>query len=563
MTVVRPESRWNLNKISCKTSLRTDGLDERRPLRILLVESNEEDEKRFREAVKSALVGEEVVKHNSVRQALESENLADFDIAVIGDSSDQISLLESVALFNESNPSLPQIILTRIADEQIAQASIDVGAQDYLIKPLTAESSLQERMLYAIARHAMIVSDRVVMQELRATSQLDGLTKLFNRAAFDRESERQVAIANRNGTPLSIGMIDVDFFKTINDKYGHMVGDEVLVALGEILTSASRVSDIPCRFGGEEFCVILPDTDDEQSFIWAERVCRTIRETKIATRQGPLSITASIGTATLVRGATSIDAALEQADAGCIEAKSRGRDQVVVMTAATALNTTQDQSQNSMLENVRASDVMSTILMTIPRSTTVASAARLMLECQCEAIPVVTSEGTLRGLLTNEEIVSHILRKGNWEDEIDSIAGQTVTFTEDTPFDKVWGVFQRLPIRRAVVTQNEKPIGVINRGQLLRRLAATLELDETPSSSDASQMQKSSLHQIFDEIKQTADDYLLRSKTNTENDQQDMALIVAASQLQDLASQLLQLASPGKGQTFGIATCSAASLVNL
>lgn len=231
--------------------------------------------------------------------------------------------------------------------------------------------------------------------------------------------------------------------------------------MGEILTSASRVSDIPCRFGGEEFCVILPDTDDEQSFIWAERVCRTIRETKIETRQGPLSITASIGTATLVRGATSIDAALEQADAGCIEAKSRGRDQVVVMTAATALNTTKEQSQNSMLENVRASDVMSTILMTIPRSTTVASAARLMLECQCEAIPVVTSEGTLRGLLTNEEIVSHILRKGNWEDEIDSIAGQTVTFPEDTPFDKVWGVFQRLPIRRAVVTQDEKPIGVI------------------------------------------------------------------------------------------------------
>jgi CBS domain-containing protein len=227
------------------------------------------------------------------------------------------------------------------------------------------------------------------------------------------------------------------------------------------------------------------------------------------------------------------------------------------------LNTSKDESRNPMLANVRASDVMSTILMTVPRSTTVASAARLMLECQCEALPVVTSEGTLRGLLTNEEIVSHILRKGSWEDEIDSIAGQTVTFPEDTPFDQVWGVFQRLPIRRAVVTRNEKPVGVVNRGQLLRRLATTLELVEMPSDSHASSMQTSSLHQILDEIKQTADNYLVRKSANTENDQQDMALIVAASQLQELASQLLQLASPAKNQRSTLATCSAAALVNL
>ncbi len=552
-----------MGKISCKTSFRTDSLDERRPLRILLIEANPDDEQRFRETVESCLMGGGVMAFKGVREALKSVDLADYDIAVIGDSNDESSLLENVSLFSESSPSLPQVILTEIADEQMAQASIDAGAQDYLIKPITDESSIQERMLYAIARHAMSVSDQVVIQQLKATSQLDGLTKLSNRVAFNRESERQIAIANRNGTPLSIGMIDVDFFKTVNDKYGHMVGDEVLVALGEILTNVSGVSDIPCRFGGEEFCVILPDTDNEQAFLWAERVCRTIRETKIATRQGPLSITVSIGVAELVQGATSIDEALEQADAGCLEAKSRGRDQVVVAASDNILHASKDEVRNPILANVLASDVMSTILMTVPRSTTVARAARLMLECQCEAIPVVTSEGTLRGLLTNEEIVSHILRKGSWEDEIDSIARQTVTFPEETPFDQIWGGFQRLPIRRAVVTRDEKPVGVINRGQLLRRLATTLELVKLPPNSDASKIQNSSLHQIFSEIMRTAECFLVQNAITTETDQQDMAIVVAASQLQELATQLLQHAAPKENRYSTLATSSAASLVHL
>ncbi len=89
----------------------------------------------------------------------------------------------------------------------------------------------------------------------------------------------------------------------------------------KVLKMTSRVSDIPCRFGGEEFCVILPDTDAEQAFIWAESICRSVRETKLDTSRGPLSITVSIGVATLPKETTSIQDTLEQADAGCLEAK--------------------------------------------------------------------------------------------------------------------------------------------------------------------------------------------------------------------------------------------------
>ena len=550
-----------MGKISCKTNFRTDELDERGPLNILLIESSQDDTKRFRSTVESGLAGCFIVTCKNVADAIALARESEFEIAVLGDCLGTTSLLENVRMFADSCPNLPLIVLTEIDDEAIAQASIDFGAQDYLVKPVSDVSVIQQRMLYAIARHAMIVSDRVVIQQLKATSQLDPLTKLNNRAAFDRESERQVAISNRNGTPLSIGMIDADFFKSINDKYGHMVGDQVLVGLAQLLTTVSRVSDIPCRFGGEEFCVILPDTDDEQAFVWAERVCRSVRESKIETRQGPISITVSIGTATLIKGATKIDDALEQADAGCLEAKSRGRDQVVVATSASLLNHSKGEHHIPLLQNVKASDVMSTILMTIPESMAIANAASLMLECHCEAVPVVTPSGTLRGLLTNEEIVSHVLRGGSWNETIESIAGQTVSFPDNTPFSQIWGLFQRLPIRRAIVTCGEKPVGIINRGQLLRRLATSLELSD--SKSELPEVQANSSRQIFNEIKRTAEVYLMNNAAKADSDEQDFSLLIAATQLQELASELLQLSSPSKNHRSSLATSSAAALVNL
>jgi signal-transduction protein with cAMP-binding, CBS, and nucleotidyltransferase domain len=164
-------------------------------------------------------------------------------------------------------------------------------------------------------------------------------------------------------------------------------------------------------------------------------------------------------------------------------------------------------------------------------------------------------------LLTNEEIVSHVLRRGSWEDTIESIAGQTVTFSEDTPFSQIWGVFQRLPIRRAIVTCGEKPIGIVNRGQLLRRLASSLELAET--QSELGKAQDTSLHQIFDEIKRTADNYLDGNAAAIASDQQDVSLIVAATQLQELASQLLKLSFPSQGRNSKLATCSGAALMSL
>jgi diguanylate cyclase (GGDEF)-like protein len=550
-------------KISCKTSLRADELDERRSLRILLVEENGDDEHRFRETIENLLNCGMVTTYTSIGQALAASNFSEYDIAVIGDGEAANSVLDDVALFKSACSALPQIVLTRCDDEQVAQSAIDIGAQDYLIKPLARDGSIRDRMLYAIARHAMNISDRVVIQQLEATSQLDSLTNLLNRRAFDQEFERQLAIANRNGSPLSVGVIDIDFFKTINDKFGHMVGDQTLVSFAKLLKITSRVSDIPCRFGGEEFCVILADTDAEEAFIWAEKVCRSVRETKLDSSRGPISITVSIGVATLPKGATSIRETLEQADAGCLEAKSRGRDQVVVAFSQDPLKAGCSANGNSLMMSLQAQDVMSLVHLTVLESISIAEAARLMLDCQSEVLAVVTSTGTFRGLLTNEDIVSHILRNGDWNDQIDSITGQTATFHEDTAFERVWNTFQRLPIRRAIVTRDERPVGIINRGQLLRRLATDLDLFNLPIKATGEA--QSSTTRVFEQINQLASDYLSGKFVDADELHEKVTLVSLASQLQELSTQLLSFSAPrprpGKDNRENI--CSATAFVNL
>ena len=443
----------------------------------------------------------------------------------------------------------------------MAKKLLEYSDHDFFYTPLDNYTALRTRMLYAIAHHANSEADQQTIRHLQATSQLDSLTGLFNRAAFKRESERQVAIARRNGTPLSVGMLDIDFFKSINDKYGHMIGDDVLVEIGAMFERTSRVTDIAYRYGGEEFCFLLPDTDEEQSYVWATRLCNKIREAKLQTRGGELSVTASIGVATMKPGSTSIDDILERADAGCIEAKNRGRNQVIVASRETIANSEKSGRHNPLIEHVRAKDVMSAIMMTIPESATLEQASGLMLECQCEVIPVLTSSGKLSGLLTNEEIVSHILRGGNWADSVASIAGQTISFPEETPFSQIWGMFQRLPIRRAVVTHGEIPIGIINRGQLLRRLTTQLQFGD--NANDLNGGRSGSVRQILNEVVRTAHSYLETTSKKPLDGESDYSLLIAATQLQEFASQLLQVSAPIPDLAASGGTCSAVALTNL
>lgn len=168
--------------------------------------------------------------------------------------------------------------------------------------------------------------------ELTRKAQFDHLTGLANRGHFMQQSAVELARAIRYDTPLSILMLDIDFFKKINDTYGHQIGDIVLKELCEVCRYTIREIDIAGRLGGEEFAIILPTTDAKEAIVIAERLRKNIANMEVKILVGlPIHITISIGVSTLDnQNVINIDSLLNQADIALYEAKATGRNKVCV-----------------------------------------------------------------------------------------------------------------------------------------------------------------------------------------------------------------------------------------
>lgn len=161
----------------------------------------------------------------------------------------------------------------------------------------------------------------------------DGLTQINNRLSAQKRLTEEWARALRTRDPLSLLLIDIDHFKVINDKYGHPFGDKCLIEVAGALRNAlRRETDFVARFGGEEFLVILPDTPKEESLVVAERVRKSVMGTEVASLEGPVSITCSVGCVTVVPEGDleGSSIAVSHVDEALYKAKSAGRNRVVV-----------------------------------------------------------------------------------------------------------------------------------------------------------------------------------------------------------------------------------------
>lgn len=161
--------------------------------------------------------------------------------------------------------------------------------------------------------------------KLERLANTDALTGLYNRRAFDERIAAQFAVAERNERPLSVLLMDLDYFKRRNDQFGHTAGDEALRALGLILKETARAGDVAARIGGEEFAVLLPETDGCQAKSFAERIQASLAELSLTS--GPL--TASIGIASKDRFKRTWDRLLVCADDAMYEAKRAGRNRII------------------------------------------------------------------------------------------------------------------------------------------------------------------------------------------------------------------------------------------
>jgi len=218
---------------------------------------------------------------------------------------------------------VPIVFVTGRTDLQSRVAAFDAGADDYLAKPLVPEELL--------ARVRVRLDRRRLMREM---TERDPLTRLLSRRALLDALASRLSEARRHALVLSLAILDVDRFKRVNDAYGHLVGDQVLVSLGRLLDARFRLEDLRGRWGGEEFMVVFPGETAATAAGVLSRVLDEFRAIRFRSESGePFHVTFSAGIASFPRDGATVDALVRAADRRLYEGKSGGRGVVVAPSA--------------------------------------------------------------------------------------------------------------------------------------------------------------------------------------------------------------------------------------
>jgi diguanylate cyclase (GGDEF)-like protein len=287
---------------------------------ILLVEDNPGDVRLVEELLRAAWVVAGSINHvSSVEDAI-GLVAKDVPACILLDLSlpdaQGLGTLERV---RDAHPSVPIVVLTGTDDEAQAVQAVQEGAQDYLIKGQVDGHLLGRAIRYAIERKFAEV-------QLSHQALHDPLTGLANRALFMERLAQALARIERHPSSVAVLFLDIDRFKTINDNFGHEVGDSVLACIGDRLRKALRPEDMASRFGGDEFVVLCEDLEDDRHVVTiAKRIGRSISE-PISLEAGEVVVTTSIGIAAARGIGDRPEVLLRDADAAVYRAKERGRD---------------------------------------------------------------------------------------------------------------------------------------------------------------------------------------------------------------------------------------------
>lgn len=220
--------------------------------------------------------------------------------------------------------AIPIIFLTGAVAIATKVKGFDLGAVDYVTKPFDA-AELRARVRSALRT-------KRYQDLLAARANVDALTGLWNRAHFNRQLPTAIDAARRYGRNVCLAILDLDHFKRLNDTYGHPFGDQVLQAVGEGLSASVRSVDVACRYGGEEFAIILDETSLQEGLVAAQRMREMLARVNLRPKGEKVPITASIGIAGteqfLVPGTLTMAALISAADRALYVAKHAGRDRV-------------------------------------------------------------------------------------------------------------------------------------------------------------------------------------------------------------------------------------------
>jgi diguanylate cyclase (GGDEF)-like protein len=225
------------------------------------------------------------------------------------------------------------LLVTSRAEKQDVIEGLEAGADDYITKPF---DQMELKVRLAGGRRIVELQDQLLEAQatLREQATLDALTKVWNRRSILEILEREVDRAAREHSPLSVAMADLDHFKQVNDTYGHLAGDAVLVEAVRRMRSSMRSYDSLGRYGGEEFLLLFPGCEPAAAERLAERMRAEIERRPLDWQTGPIRFTISFGVTTLrADQRLPSEALLRVADAALYQAKQQGRNRVVALPA--------------------------------------------------------------------------------------------------------------------------------------------------------------------------------------------------------------------------------------
>ena len=442
------------------------------------------------------------------------------------------------------------LILTSHNEAANLVTGLNEGADDFLGKPI--------REPELIARLGAAVRILSAQRQLQEIAQKDSLTGVLTQRTFHDFLSKQFQSARRARRPLSCAMLDLDFFKRINDIHGHPAGDHVLKATADMLLRNCRASDVVCRYGGEEFCVLFPDTTEENAVRWAERFRAELNAAPFLLGTTTVFLTCSIGVSQVYDDTLTPEQLVDQADQALLCAKRAGRDRVVryyEISFGEELNLAQNNRQGDLFEGILASHVMSPIVAPLSGEETVDQAAEYFLRSRISSAPVVDRDGKLIGIISEKDLMLAITSLDGWSRPIsDLMRPHVITYPADTPVRIIYEFLCRVSMRRVIITDRGVPVGAISRGSLLRWFRNLV-------------ISKRSVNQTAEGVSESADTRIAilqealcgvlmegqRLKQTLDQKVPDLAshVVGAASRIQELATDMLAFADAVRNGTNG------------